>query len=242
MKSEIVKECVDKLSEVISLKYPTLCWYFSDEEIEDSHIFTSDRWVCMYMYWKKMMNKGARFRYSEDNGNACCGSTEFFGFKELSGSDGEFIADEERFKKTRKLAQYYYHESLKYIRKPEKKYIYSEQVKTVSDGFDIEVINLFPDIPGLTNLCALSGYDRAGGFDNIITPFAAACEAAFTIPYDEKFRDKPRSVIGSMDVLVRSYIPDDMLMFSVPANRFVEMANNIKGSFLDKSFKNPTGF
>ena len=37
-----------------------------------------------------------------------------------------------------------------------------------------------------------------------------------------------------MDPLVRQFIPEDMLAFSLPANRFVEMANNIKGSFLDK--------
>jgi hypothetical protein len=242
MRGAIIKKCVEKLSEVVTLKYPALCWYFSDEDIDGSFIFKNKRWVCMYMYWKKMMIKGDRFRYSDDNGNACCGSKEFFGFTELSGGDGVFIAETERFKKSIKLAQDYYRESLEYIRKPEKKYLYSEQVHTVADDMDIRVINLFPDILGLTNLVALSGYDREGGDDNIIVPFAAACEAAFTIPYNEWFKEKPRSVIGSMDVLVRNYIPDDMIMFSLPANRFVEMVDNIDGSFLDKNFKSPLSF
>jgi hypothetical protein len=45
-----------------------------------------------------------------------------------------------------------------------------------------------------------------------------------------------------MDTMVRNFVPEDMILFSMPTNRFVEMANNIEGSFLDKKSKNPTGF
>ncbi|MCP3923257.1 MAG: DUF169 domain-containing protein [Desulfobacterales bacterium] len=42
------------------------------------------------------------------------------------------------------------------------------------------------------------------------------------------------------DIMCRNFIPEDMVAFSVPSNRFIEMANNIEGSFLDKNFKNLT--
>jgi len=76
---------------------------------------------------------------------------------------------------------------------------------------------------------------------NVLTPFASGCRAVFTIPHHEKSQEKPKS-IGLGDPLVRRFIPEDMVSFLVPSNKFVEMAKNIEGSFLDRNFKNPTGF
>ncbi|MCP4346225.1 MAG: DUF169 domain-containing protein [Desulfobacterales bacterium] len=241
MNSEIIKESLHKLSETMSFKYPAIGWYFSPEEIENSFVFKKDKWVCMFMYLKMVINKGKRIRFSEDYGNAC-GAAECFGFTELTGSDGKFIAETERFKQNRKLAQSYYKESLKSINSPKEKYLYMEQIETIEKNREIEVINLFPDVTGLAKLTVLSNYDRESNMDNVLTPFASGCQSVFTVPYNEKFQEKPKSVIGLMDTLVRQFVPDDMLSFSVPANRFVEMANNIEGSFLDKNFKNPKGF
>lgn len=238
MNSEVIKESLQKLSETISFKYPAIGWYFSPEKIENSFVFKKDKWVCMFMYLKMVINKGKRIRFSEDHGNACLGVTEYFGFKELTGSDGKFIAETERFKQNRKLAQNYYRESLKRIHSPKEKYLYMEQIETIDKNREIEVINLFPDATNLAKLTVLSNYDRENNMDNVLIPFASGCQSAFTVPYDEKFQEKPKSVIGLSDPLARQFVPDDMLLFSVPANRFIEMANNIEGSFLDKKQKN----
>jgi hypothetical protein len=45
-----------------------------------------------------------------------------------------------------------------------------------------------------------------------------------------------------MEPMVRNFVPEEMVSFSVPSNRFIEMVNNIEGSFLDKNLKNPIGF
>ncbi|MCG8400220.1 MAG: hypothetical protein MJA84_01340, partial [Firmicutes bacterium] len=135
MNSKIVKESYKQLSEAVSFKYPALGsfkypaigWYFSAEELDNSFVFKKDRWVCMFMYLNLVIKKGKRIRFSGDYGSACCGPAEYFGFQELSGSDGEFIAETERFKKTRKLAQDYYEESLESIRPPKEKYLYMEK-------------------------------------------------------------------------------------------------------------------
>ena len=234
MNSAIVRDSLQKLSETVSFKYPAVGWYFSSEAIENSFVFKNEKWVCMFMYLKKVINKGKRIRFSEDNGNAC-GAVECFGYKELTGSDGKFIAETERFKKTIELAQDYYKESLKTINPPKEKYLYMEKIETIDENREIEVVNLFPDVTGLAKLTVLSYYDRESNMDNVLTPFASGCESVFTVPYNEKFQKKPKSVIGLMDVLVRNFIPEDMVSFSMPSNRFIEMANNIEGSFLDKN-------
>ena len=243
MNSELAKKSLRKFSEVVSFNYPAVGWYFSPEEIENSFIFRKDKWVCMFMYIKIVMKKGKRIRFSGDNANACTGPTEYFGFTELEDDGGVFIAETERFKKDLEISKAYTRESATLIHPPKDKYLYMEKLENIDDNKEIEVVNIFPaDLTNLTKLVGLSGYDRVANMDNVLTPFASGCQSVFTIPYHEKFQENPKSIIGLGDQLVRNFIPEDMVSFSVPSNRFVEMANNIEGSFLDKNFKNPTGF
>lgn len=233
MNSDIIKESLHKLSQVITFKYPAIGWYFSSEQIEDSFVFKKNNWVCMFMYIKIVMNTGRRLRFSDDYEKACCGPSEYFGYCELTGSDGQFIAETERFKKDRILAKKYFEESLQNIHLPSNTYLYMERVEDIDSKRDIDVINLFPDLPGLAKLTVLSNYDRETNSNNVMTPFASGCQSIFTIPYDQSFHKQPKSVIGLMDPLVRDFIPEDMVSLSVPSNRFIEMTNNIKRSFLD---------
>ena len=76
----------------------------------------------------------------------------------------------------------------------------------------------------------------------VVTPFASGCEGAFTIPFHEQLSENPKCVVGFMDTLARKFIPKDMMLMSIPANRFQEMVDNIDDSFLDKNFENPTSF
>lgn len=242
MNSAAIKESLRKITESVPFKYPATGWFFSEEAVEDSFVFTKDKWVCIFMYWKFVFNKGKRIRFSDDNNAACSGIAEFGGFSEYIDDGGHFIAEVERFKKSKDLAHKYYKESLQGVHPPKAKYVYWEQIDSIDENQEIEVVNLYPDAAGLASLSVLSGYDRETNLDNVVTPFASGCESLFTVPYHEGFSEKPKAVIGLMDYLVRKYVPDDMLAFSLPANRFVEMANNIEGSFLDKNFKNPTSF
>lgn len=241
MNSEIAKKYLRKLSKRISFKYPATGWYFSSQRIDNSFVFKKDRWVCMFMYLKLVMKKGKRIQFSGETGGACVGPAEYFGFKELTGGDGKFIAETERFKKNRELARGYYKGSLKRIHPPKEKYLYMENVEAMDENRKIEVFNLFPDPRGLASLTVLSNYDREKNMDNVLAPFSSGCQSVFTIPYHEKFNKNSKSIIGLMDPLARHFIPEDMLSFSVPSNRFAEMINNIDGSFLESEVENPTG-
>jgi len=243
MNAKIVKESLIHFSEVLSFNYPAVGWYFSSEEIEDSFVFKKEKWVCMFMYVKMLMKKGKRIRFSGDNDSACTGPAEYFGFTELEDDGGVFLAETERFIKNLELSKAYTKWSATVIHPPKGKYLYMEKIENIDNRREIEVANLFPADPtNLAKLVTLSGYDRESNTDNVLTPNCSGCQSVFTIPYNEKFRENPNSVIGLMEPMVRNFAPEDMTLFSMPANRFVEMANNIEGSFLDKNFKNPTGF
>ena len=242
MNSELIKENLRKFSEVLSFNYPAVGWYFSSEEIENSFVFRKSKWVCMFMYMKMVMNKGKRIRFSGDNDRACDGPASYFGYAEIGDDVGVFLTETERIFKNIEISNAYIRETATLIRPPKDKYLYMEKLENIDHNKKIEVVNIFPASPAsLLNLVTLSNYDRFTN-DNAFTPFCSACQGVFTIPYNEKFKDNPKSVIGLFDIVAMNYLPEDMLAFSMPSNRFVEMANNIEGSFLDKNFKKPTSF
>ena len=242
MNSEIVRESLKKFSDVLSFNYPAIGWFFSEESIEKSYVFKKDQWVCMFAYIR-LVFKGKRIQFSADIGKACTGPTEFFGFAELEDDDGIFLAEVERFIKTRELSQAYTEWSKTVINPPKAKYLYMEKLENIDFERDIEVVNLFPSNPTcLANLVTLSGYDRESNIDNVLAPNCSGCQSIFTLPFNENQKDHPNCILGLNEPMVRNFVPKDMLLFSIPANRFVEMANNIEGSFLDLNFKNPTGF
>ena len=243
MNSVLVKETLRKFSEVLSFNYPAIGWYFSSEEMEDSFIFRKNKWVCMFMYLKMMMIKNKKIRFSDDNDKACTGPTEYFGFSELEDDGGVFLAEVERFCKDIEISKEYTRWSATLIHPPKGKYLYMEKLENIDDSREIEVANLFPaNMNSLAKLVTLSSYDRMANTDNVLIPDASGCQSIFTTPYHEKFQENPKCIIGLMDTMARNFVPEDMILFSMPTNRFVEMANNIEGSFLDKNFKNPTGF
>lgn len=243
MNSERVKESLWKFTDVLSFNYPAVGWYFSSEEIADSFIFKKDKWVCMFMYQRMMMNKEKRIRFSEDSGGACIGAAESFGFTEIEDDGGVFLAETERFKKNIECSKAYTREAATLINPPKGTYLYMEKLENIDSSKEIEVVNIFPaDLTNLAKLVTLSSYDRMTSIDNVLIPDASGCQSVFGIPYNESFQENPKCVVGLMDTLARNFVPEDMNLFSIPANRFVEMANNIEGSFLDKDFKNPTSF
>ena len=85
----------------------------------------------------------------------------------------------------------------------------------------------------MSDLVTLANYDRPDN-DNVVIPFASGCQSIWSIPYNEKDSKEPKCVIGCIDPAMRKHLPSDIISFAVPANRFVEMVENIPGRFLDK--------
>ncbi|MCP4131212.1 MAG: DUF169 domain-containing protein, partial [bacterium] len=174
MNSEMVKESLRKFSEVLSFNYPAVGWYFSSEEIENSFIFRKNRWVCMFMYQRMMMNKGKRICFSGDSDGACTGPAESFGFTEPEDDGGVFLAETERFKKNIEFSKAYTREAATLINPPKGKYLYMEKLENIDNNKEVEVVNLFPaDLTSLAKLVTLSSYDRITSMDNVLIPDAS---------------------------------------------------------------------
>ena len=83
----------------------------------------------------------------------------------------------------------------------------------------------------LAGLFTLANYDYPEP-DGVIAPMGSGCSSILANPLHEAERPKPRAVLGMFDVSARPYVPFQMLTFTIPMPRFLEMVANMDESFL----------
>ena len=135
----------------------------------------------------------------------------------------------ERYKKTPELVKKIM-EKVPQLKAPGKYIVFNRwEALQESDEPDVVIFLARPDV--LSGLFTLANFDVAetGG---VFSPFAAGCGSIVQYPYLEKDADCPRGVLGMFDVSARPYVPEDVLSFSVPMNKFVKMIENMEESFL----------
>ena len=85
----------------------------------------------------------------------------------------------------------------------------------------------------ISALSVLANYDRPDG-DAVSVPFASGCQSVCLLPFAESKKDRPRAVLGGMDISARPHLDPDLLTFTVPWAMFQDMEDNVPGSFLEK--------
>lgn len=100
-----------------------------------------------------------------------------------------------------------------------------------------QVVVFLADPDQLSALVVLANYGR-GHNENVIVPFAAACQAIGIYPYREACAASPRAVMGLVDLSarlqVRQRLGRNLFTFAVPYRMFRELEENVPGSFLDR--------
>jgi uncharacterized protein (DUF169 family) len=101
-----------------------------------------------------------------------------------------------------------------------------------------EVMVFLADMDQLSALVVLSNYDRDYN-ESVIIPQAAGCQSIGIYPFREARRERPRAVVGLVDISARVQIKrqlkDDLMTFAVPFAMFQEMEANVPGSFLERN-------
>jgi hypothetical protein len=227
--SERVQVGVRELSKGTPFRFPATGWYFSREEPGGNITFEDGKWTCMFKLLGRVAS-GEKLCFSAQH-TGCRYAAFYLGFEEPGPGEGAFLAAQARVKEKTEYGVGHYAT----IQAPAAKedYLVLEQVERIEDGISIEVVSLWVDALSLSGLVTLANYDRRTN-DNVVVPYASGCQSIWTIPYKEAFERSPKAVVGSMDPVVRHYLPADLLSFSMPANRFVEMSRNAAESFLDQ--------
>ena len=100
---------------------------------------------------------------------------------------------------------------------------------TEADEPEVVIFFARPDV--LSGLFPLANFDVAEP-NGVFAPFAAGCGSIIQNPYLERSSDAPRAVLGMFDVSARPFLPEDVLSFAVPRNKFERMIDNMNESFL----------
>ncbi len=160
----------------------------------------------------------------------CVGAANYLGFNGVPAvAAALYLAGREHLKKNAGLAAAFYNE----VQAPHAREacLVMTRLDLLADDTEVEVVNLWVEAASLSVLHTLANYDRATN-DNVIMPFSSGCQSIWTLPFKEAGAESPRAVVGSLDPTVRDFLPPGAVSFSTPVARFVEMCNNIDGSFI----------
>ena len=230
MDARIVKQGLNRLFNCIPEMLPPLGWYFAESPPAGVVMPERNKWTCMFGYIKRLVEGEALCFSAGDTG--CSGAACYLGFMASSKEAGRFLAEKEKFKKNTILGNAFYDGICAQSAKAE--FVVWGLIDNIADNVAIEVVNLWINADGLSGLVTLANYDRPNN-DNVVVPFASGCQSIWTIPYTEKGTKEPKCVVGCIDPAMRKHLPPDILSFAMPANRFVEMTENISGSFLEQN-------
>ncbi len=115
----------------------------------------------------------------------------------------------------------------------DKKYVVFQPLENVPEDDVPELIIFLVNADQLSGLVTLANYDRPTK-DNVAIYFGAGCHSTILEVLAQSRTDQPRALIGLTDPSARKFIDQDILSFSVPYRRFLEMEEQAEGSFLDR--------
>ena len=103
---------------------------------------------------------------------------------------------------------------------------------------DIKSVTFFVDPDRLSALVVLANYSEPD-LENVMVPWAAACQIMGIFAYRELEREHPRALIGLTDLSARKYVRASLggsvLSFTMPWPLFLKMEQDVEGSFLQRA-------
>jgi hypothetical protein len=167
----------------------------------------------------------------------CFGGKRYTGFSGALAPNFEYFLscgipgklEGERYKKTPELVKGLLEKAPSF--QAPRQFIVFKRWDLLEEADEPEVVVFFarPDV--LSGLFTLANFDVADP-NGVFAPFSAGCGSIIQFPYLERSSAAPRAVLGLFDVSARPFLPEDMLTFAVPMDKFDRMIDNMDESFL----------
>lgn len=186
-------------------------------------------YTCFFAQIAKL-HHGVPLAFSFDNLGCWGAITNIFGGPFNEDATTHLLCDIEKFKKSAEEVLKLRDISPK--AKPKGKWLILKPLDKLSETDEPDIFICFgaPDV--IAALHTLANYDDTR-MDTVICPHGSGCEVAIKYAMAETYSEKPRCVLGGMDVAMRGCMRRELLTFSIPAKRFYNMAANMDDSFLD---------
>ena len=221
-----------KIAEALHLQHEPVAVYRTAHCPEGALQFKEGVWGCVV----GMLNAAAKGRVAAMNAatGACRGGKQGLGLQRFTLGTIEYFLSVggrgdkpgEHYKKTPELAREYVL-SLPEVHSPD--YVVFAPLSQVSAETP-ELVVFLVNADQLSGLATLANYDRPTQ-DNVQLRFGAGCAQAVLYGLDAEAQTNGTCFIGLTDPSARKVIDKDLLSFSIPMPRFLEMEANADSCF-----------
>lgn len=213
------RQFTDLYLEYFGAKAPLpIAVFYSDEPETDSKIVPG----CMFKQFHRAY-KGETVSFNEEN-LTCAGGKLYLGLGPRPDGVYNFVSNVEKYKQAPLLVK----SSISMInpQKESRRYINFKRVDRL-DGFDsIEGLIFFATPDVLSGLFTWANYD-CEDINSVLSPWGSGCSSTVTALVNENRRNGKHCFLGLFDVSARPFFKSDVLSFSIPMSRFIQMQKTL---------------
>lgn len=226
------------ISKELRFKNSPVAVIFSDVLPNDAVAFdpAAMKGICSLSALKEVMKGNSVYFSNESQG--CPGMKSGLGFTDmpnipggieyfLSCGRGEGFPPGEKLKKTPEIAKKYYDNLPKNVMNA--KYIVFRPIDIIGPE-EPKLIIFLANPDQLSALISLFTYESTS-LDEVFSPMTSGCSSLIKLPLDESSKEKPRAVIGLIDIWARPIFDPDIFAFTVPYKSYIQMEENSKDCF-----------
>lgn len=210
----------------------------TDRPVDNALSFREGRKGCLVALLAACALKGRTALFSPAT-TACPGGCAGLGFKPMPEANRFFLSvgseggpEGEHYKKSPETALQYIQGIARVEPSP---YVVFRPLEELGEDETPDAVVFFANADRISALATLANYDSPRQ-DNVRLEFGAGCVQAVLYALQEEAKARKgefaRCVLGMTDISGRKVVPKDMLTFSIPWTRFLEMEANAEGSFL----------
>ena len=228
-----------KIAEAIKLPNHPVAVIRTDDKPEGALMFKEGVWGCV-VAMINAASKGKTVALSDatvacQGGHAGCGFGPYReGYIERFLSDGEGLkvngvqVEGERYKASAELALNFMRWQV--VPEGQKEFVVMKPLSEVTEADSPEAVIFLVNADRLSGLVTLANFDTENQ-DNVKLYFGAGCGQAIGNVLDASVRGSRECFIGMTDPSARKVLPADIMSFSIPFKRFLEMEDNADKCF-----------